>query len=58
MLALTHSHLALGDYKSQHPPLAARPRPLLKAGSGGPSSPPGQVALGVSGKLAPRPVWP
>ena len=57
MLALTHSHLALGDYKFQHPPLATRPRPLLKAGLG-PSPPPGQVALGVSGKLAPRPAWP
>ena len=34
MLALTHSHLALGDYKFQHPPLATRPRPLLKAGLG------------------------
>ena len=35
MLALTHRHLACGDYKSQHPPLTARPRPLVKAGPGG-----------------------
>ena len=34
MLALTHRHLACGDYKSQHPPLTARPRPLVKAGPG------------------------
>ena len=48
MLALTHSHLALGDYKSQHPPLAARPRPLLKAGSG---------ALFATGTSGPRRLW-
>lgn len=48
MLALTHRHLVRGDYKSQHPPLAARPRPLLKAGpgAGGPCPLLGQVALG------------
>ena len=48
MLALTHSHLALGDYKFQHPPLATRPRPPFKGRLG---------ALPAAGTSGPRCLW-